>query len=197
MTWWSHPAVFTDTARYSCFPKLIVVRVKQMLGACILWISWLGSSLLHSHSLQFPVLQCVSVGGHFTVTGLLLLFFCFFFTLTAYFTVRQTLSYTDCYIQPVCIISCHFQILVSLVILYLFITLKTVLFSVQQREVLDMKFMLLNWFLLGLTFRPSITKSTFFVLFLLQKKVQTTNITSHHHITSAEQVLKCWILYKT
>lgn len=120
-----------------------------------------------------------------------------FFTLTVYFAVRQTLSYTGCYIQPVCIISCQFRILVSLVILYLFITLKTVLFSVQQREVLDMKFMLLNWFLLGLTFRPSITKSTFFVLFLLQKKkVQTTNITSHHHITSAEQV-KCWILYKT
>lgn len=128
-------------------------------------------------------------------------FFLFlFFTLTAYFTVSRTLSYTVCYIQPVCIISRQFEILVSLVILYLFITLKTVLFSVQQREVLDMKFMLLNWFLLGLTFRQSITKSTFLFLDLqdlLQKKVQTTNITSHHHVTSAEQVLKCWILYKT
>lgn len=186
MTWWSHPAVFTDTARYSCFPKLIVVRVKQMLGECILWISWLGSSLLHSHLLQFPVLQCVSVGGHFTVTGLGF-FFGFFFTLTAYFTVRQTLSYTGCYIQPVCIISCQFQILVSLVILYLFITLKTVLFSVQQREVLDMKFMLLNWFLLGLTFRPSITKSTFFVLFLLQKKSADNKHykSSSHYISRA------------
>lgn len=114
-------------------------------------------------------------------------FFWVFFTLTAYFTVRQTLSYTGCYIQPVCIISCQFQILVSLVILYLFITLKTVLFSVQQREVLDMKFMLLNWFLLGLTFRPSITKSTFFVLFLLQKKSADNKHykSSSHYISRA------------
>lgn len=179
MTWWSHQAVFTDTARYSCFPKLIVVRVKQMLGECILWISWLGSSLLHLHTCCSFL--CCNVflweatsewrGGLFV-------------TLTAHFTVRGTLSYTGCYIQPVCIISCQFEILVSLVILYSFVSLKTVLFSVQQREVLDMKFMLLNWFLLGLTFRPSITKSTF--LFLdLQDLLNKKSSDNKHYKSSS------------
>lgn len=47
-----------------------------------------------------------------------------------------------------------------------------------------MKFMLLNWFLLGLTFRPSITKLTFFVLFLLQKSADNKHYKSSSHYIS-------------